>query len=420
MVIEVKVPSPGESVSEVEIARWLVSDGDFVEKDQEIAEVESEKATLPLMATADGVISILKETAIPVPVGETVCTIDTSKKARKGASAKKAENTTGIPVVSIADFPEEGQKTPVTVTGSDRNEEIQEPGMKDIKITPVARKMMEDNHLSVNDIIIGLKKITSAEVQQVLKNRQQTIQASREEARTRMSVLRRNLSSRLVQVKNETAMLTTFNEADMSLIMLFRKKHQEAFMEKHKVKLGYMSFFAKAVAEALKLFPAVNSRIEGEDIITPSYSDIGIAVQTDKGLMVPVIRNVENMGISEIEKRIAVLAVKARANQLTIEEMKGGTFTITNGGIFGSMLSTPLLNPPQAAILGMHNIIDRPVAADGQVVIKPMMYLALSYDHRIIDGRDSVSFLAKVKELVEHPGKMLFPNLNPEKTLLDL
>ena len=286
--------------------------------------------------------------------------------------------------------------------------------------------MMEEHGLSVEDIIKGLKKLGKDEVSAVL-NTADSLSATpaareitRNEERMKMSVLRRKLSQRLVAVKNETAMLTTFNEADMGQINELRKKYQEAFVKKYGIKLGYMSFFTRAVSEALLQFPAVNSRIEGEEVISPSYTDIGIAVQTDKGLMVPVIRNAETLSLAEIESRIAELAGKARSNRISIEEMSGGTFTITNGGIYGSMMSTPILNPPQSAILGMHAITERPVAVSGQIVIRPMMYLALSYDHRIIDGKDSVSFLLKVKEYLENPVKLLFGSGNAEKGLLGL
>jgi 2-oxoglutarate dehydrogenase E2 component (dihydrolipoamide succinyltransferase) len=286
--------------------------------------------------------------------------------------------------------------------------------------------MIEDNGLSVDDIISGLKRITKKEVQMVLDQPgipsvpAAAKEASREEKRQKISNLRRKLAERLVAVKNETAMLTTFNEADMSEVIRLRKTHQSAFVEKHGIKLGFMSFFVKAVTGALASFPNVNSRIEGEEMVTPAYCDIGIAVQTDKGLMVPVIRNAEAMSLAAIESRIMELADKARAARISMDDMTGGTFTITNGGVFGSLLSTPVLNPPQSAILGMHNIVERPVAVNGQVVIRPMMYIALSYDHRLIDGRDSVSFLVRIKELIENPLNLLFGSGDPEHTLLDL
>ena len=285
---------------------------------------------------------------------------------------------------------------------------------------------MDENSLSIEEIMNGLRKITTREVKQVIDNKAllTTVKseqpAARQENRERMSQLRRNLSKRLVDVKNQTAMLTTFNEVDMSEVIRLRKQYQEAFSQKHGIKLGFMSFFTKASAIALQHYPKVNSQIDGEELVTPAFVDISIAVQTDKGLMVPVLRNVENMGLADIEHSISDLADKARRFRLSIEEMNGGTFTITNGGIFGSMLSTPIINPPQSGILGMHNIVERPVAINGKVEIRPIMYIALSYDHRIIDGRDSVSFLKKIKELIENPVSMLSGGNNPEAVLLEI
>jgi len=288
-----------------------------------------------------------------------------------------------------------------------------------------AAKIMDENDLSVDDIVSGLKRITKKEVQMVVDQQGVSLpssvkETSRDEKRTRISNLRRKLAERLVAVKNETAMLTTFNEADMSEIIRLRKTYQSSFVEKHGIKLGFMSFFVKAVTGALAAFPNVNSRIEGEDMVSPEYCDIGIAVQTDKGLMVPVIRNAEALSLASIESQIMELANKARAARISMDDMTGGTFTITNGGVFGSLLSTPVLNPPQSAILGMHNIVERPVAVDGQIVIRPMMYIALSYDHRLIDGRDSVTFLVRIKELIENPQNMLFSTGDPDRTLLGL
>ncbi len=424
MQIEIKVPSPGESISEVEIAKWFVSDGDFVQKEQEIAEIESDKATLPLIATGEGQIHILKPAGTVVPVGEVVCVIDTSKKGSvkvvKEVKPSAPKASEAKPVAKVIGKTAEAGK-PAELTKSTEEQ------YNAVKITPVAQKMMEENNLSVEDIIIGLKKLSSREVSLVLSSgtgAPPTLSSQREisrnEERIRMSVLRRKLSQRLVAVKNETAMLTTFNEADMSTIIELRKKYQDEFVKKYGVKLGFMSFFTKAVSEALLLFPMVNSRLDGEEIISPSYTDIGIAVQTEKGLMVPVLRNVETMKFAAIEMKISELAGKARANKISIEEMSGGTFTITNGGIYGSMMSTPILNPPQSAILGMHNIVERPIALNGQVIVKPMMYLALSYDHRIIDGKDSVSFLMKVKECIENPVNLLFGGGEPGRLLLDI
>jgi 2-oxoglutarate dehydrogenase E2 component (dihydrolipoamide succinyltransferase) len=408
MIIEIKVPSPGESIAEVEIANWLVENGDFVEKDQEIAEVESDKATLPLIAEESGKINILAGTAENIKVGAIACTIDTSVKAPAG---KKPD---------IKDEAEKKKETQVPPPPR------AEPSK--VRVSPVAEKMMEDHGLSVEDIIEGLKRIGKKEVQQVinqpadsvLEGKGQPGEKIREEVREKMSNLRRKLGQRLVAVKNETAMLTTFNEVDMGEVIRLRKTYQAAFVEKHGIKLGFMSFFVKAITESLLVFPRVNSRIEGEEIISPRFCDVGIAVQTDKGLMVPILRNAESMSLALIEKTILDLAERARAARMGLEDMTGGTFTITNGGVFGSLLSTPILNPPQSAILGMHNIVERPVAKNGQAVIRPMMYIALSYDHRLIDGRDSVSFLVKVKELIENPVNMLFKGIDPEKMLLEI
>lgn len=449
MIIEIKAPSPGESISEVEIATWFVSDGDIVSKDQEIAEIESEKATLPLVAEESGQIKILKQVGEAIPVGAILCSIDTSKAGEKKQdqdkkvkdekapsesdntkkqseveNEKKAVDTEGESISNKT--PSENQPSADTKP-DDSHKPITPESLDNVKITPVAKKMMEEIDLSIEDVLKGLRKISSSDIKRIIQPGTPdagisglTMEGSRDETRARMSVLRRKLSERLVAVKNETAMLTTFNEADMSRIMALRKKYQEQFVKVHGIKLGFMSFFVKASAIALKLFPMVNSRIEGEEIITPGYCDIGIAVQAEKGLMVPVLRNAETMSLAEVEKEIAALAQKARNNRISIEDMSGGTFTITNGGVFGSMMSTPILNPPQAAILGMHNIIDRPVAMSGQVVIRPMMYLALSYDHRVIDGKESVSFLVKVKEMLENPENMLLGGGNPEYALLDL
>jgi 2-oxoglutarate dehydrogenase E2 component (dihydrolipoamide succinyltransferase) len=427
MIVEIKVPSPGESISEVEIASWMVQDGEYVEKDQELAEVESDKATLPLIAEESGKIKIMAEVGETVPVGKVACTIDTSVEAP--VEKKK-------PAVKAAETPSQQKTTPAKEESKnllqDRPESMPDEtnananANANVRVSPVAGRMMEENDLSVDDIVAGLKRITKKEVQMVLDGQIDSSMpspvktASRDEQRLRMSNLRRKLAERLVAVKNETAMLTTFNEVDMSEIIRLRKTYQPAFVEKHGIKLGFMSFFVKAVTGALTYFPKVNSRIEGEEIVTPEYCDVGIAVQTDKGLMVPVIRNAEIMGLAAIESRIMDLANKARAARISMDDMTGGTFTITNGGVFGSLLSTPVLNPPQSAILGMHNIVERPIAVDGQVLIRPMMYIALSYDHRLIDGRDSVSFLVKIKELIENPMNMLFSNGDPDRTLLGL
>lgn len=414
MIKEFKVPSPGESISEVEIASWMVDDGAYVEKNDELAEVESDKATLLLVAEESGVISIKAQVGETVKVGSIAYTIDIS--AVNKMPDKKTEDVPTIPPSVI-----ETEKTELAVAVEKTN----------AKVTPVAAQMMKEYQLNVDDIINGLRRITKTDVQAVINlsekeaEPQPAITANnelflRKIERTKMTMLRRRLSQRLVSVKNETAMLTTFNEIDMSIVMELRQKMQIRFVEKHGFKLGFMGFFTKAVSIAAQLFPAVNSQIEGDEIVTPSYVDVGIAVQTPKGLMVPNIRNAEAKGIVEIEKEIKVLAQKARDKRISIDELSGGTISITNGGVFGSLLSTPILNPPQSAILGMHNIVDRPIAVNGQVLIRPMMYVALSYDHRVIDGKDSVGFLKTVKELIETPEKMLFKGLDPNEKLLDL
>jgi 2-oxoglutarate dehydrogenase E2 component (dihydrolipoamide succinyltransferase) len=411
MIIEITAPSPGESILEVELGSWLVEDGDHVEKDQEIAEIESDKATLPLSASHPGKISILVKAGESVAVGTIICTIDTSEKGTvKG------------------DKPSKPQKTDISEKADIKAEKIVNAGTGKIKVSPVAQKMMDDHGLSVDDIMAGLRRISRQDVETVLTGLAArtgslpdgTSAPSRTEKRTRMSSLRRKLSERLVAVRNETAMLTTFNETDMSGVIALREKYQEAFTRKHGVKLGYMSFFVRAVTDALLQFPGVNSRIDGDEIVTPEFCDIGIAVQSDKGLIVPVLRNTERLSLAMIERQILEFADKARANRISITEMTGGTFTISNGGVFGSMLSTPIINPPQSAILGMHNIVDRPVAVNGKIEIRPVMYIALSYDHRLIDGKDAVRFLVTVKELIENPARLLLRGADPEKVLLDI
>jgi 2-oxoglutarate dehydrogenase E2 component (dihydrolipoamide succinyltransferase) len=403
MKFEIVAPSPGESITQVELGRWLVEDGDHVEKDQEIAEIESDKATLPLVAGYTGKISMLVKAGESIAVGTVICIIDTSAK-----SPVKNNKTSQV---QQADIPAK-----------------KKPGTEKVKVSPVAQKMMDDNGLSVDNIIAGLRRISSQDVKAVLsdvsaravKTNSEISTPSRVEKRIRMSPLRKKLSERLVAVKNETAMLTTFNEADMSEVIYLRGKYQDAFTQKHGVKLGFISFFVRAVTEALLHFPVVNSRIEGDEIVIPEFCDIGIAVQTEKGLMVPVLRNTEMMSFAIIEQQILEFAEKGKANRISIAEMTGGTFTITNGGVFGSMLSTPIINPPQSAIMGMHNIVDRPVAVNGKIEIRPIMYIALSYDHRIIDGKVAVHFLVMVKELIENPVRQLFRGADPEKTLLDI
>lgn len=426
MLFEIKVPTPGESITEVEIGKWLVADGDIVFKDQEVAEVESDKATLTLIAGEGGKIKVLVAEGEMVAVGTVACTIDTSfaseKKPEKQPIA--SELFPESKVAAVAPVKNGVEKVPV------KSEE------STIKITPVAHKMMDDNQLSMEEVLSGLHRISKGDIEAVLALPKlekltstssvsgapfaEPVEASREGKHEKMSMLRRKLGERLVAVKNETAMLTTFNEIDMSRVMEMRTKLQNKFVEKYGLKLGFMSIFTKAVAEAMQFHPSINSQINGEEIISSDYVDVGIAVQTPKGLMVPIIRNAESKTVVQIELEIKALAEKARTKKISMEELTGGTFTITNGGTFGSLLSTPIINPPQSAILGMHNIVDRPVAVNGQVVIRPMMYVALSYDHRIIDGKDSVGFLVKVKELIENPERMLTGGRNPEEVLLGL
>ncbi len=421
MALEIKIPSPGESITEVELASWFVEDGSLVAKNQEIGEIESEKATLPLIAEKPGRLKILVEAGETVSVGSVVATIDTSVKVPADpAEGAVAEETGPASAPETKNLNAEIPETVVAPSGSEQAV----PGT--VKATPVARTMMEKEGLSVEDILNGLRKITAADVRQVMQKAQAgpatspTQEVTRGETRKKVSQLRRKISERLVAVKNETAMLTTFNEADMSAIMEIRKKYQDRFVETHGIKLGFMSFFTKAVTEALKLYPSVNSYLDGDSVVSPEYCDLGIAVQTDKGLMVPVVRNAEALSLAEIEKKIGDLAARARKARLGIDEMTGGTFTISNGGIYGSMLSTPILNPPQSGILGMHNIIQRPVAFKGKVEIRPMMYIALSYDHRVIDGKDSVGFLKAVKEFIEEPSRLIFGALTADQFLLGL
>ncbi|MFV0522280.1 MAG: 2-oxoglutarate dehydrogenase complex dihydrolipoyllysine-residue succinyltransferase [Mangrovibacterium sp.] len=407
MLIEIKIPTPGESITEVELGRWLVENGSIVNKNDEIAEVESDKATLTLVAEESGEVIFKVEEGDTVAVGTIVCIIDTDKASEEAITSDSKENA----VVQEKNLTEE--------IGVEDNK-------PNIKVTPVAQEMLYKNDLSVEDIINGLRRIGKKEVELALQNSNipepivENHAKERCESRAKMSMLRRKLSQRLVAVKNETAMLTTFNEVDMSFIMELRKKYQTQFIEKHGFKLGFMSFFTKACAIAMQYHPTINSMIDGDEIITPSYVDIGIAVQTPKGLMVPIVRDSERKGIPSIELEIKELAEKARNKRISIEELTGGTFTITNGGTFGSLLSTPIINPPQSAILGMHNIVERPIAVNGKVEIRPMMYIALSYDHRLIDGKDSVGFLVKIKSLLEHPQTLLSNGKEPEELLLEI
>lgn len=380
MLLEMKVPSPGESISEVEIAAWLVETGDYVEKDQEIAEVDSDKATLALPAEVSGIIKIIVEEGDTVAVGDVVCIIDTDGIGE----AKPKEESAPVPTASNSS--NNSNATPL-----------------DTKATPLAKAMIQQNDLSPKEVTGSGEggKILKDDVLDALSST--TIDGPRGMERKKMSMLRRKVAQRLVSVKNETAMLTTFNEVDMTAINEIRGQFKEQFKEKYGVGLGFMSFFTKAITTALMEFKDVNAMIDGNQVQYHNYADISIAVSAPKGLMVPVIRNAELMNFQEVESEVKRLAIKARDGKITPDEMMGGTFTITNGGVFGSMLSTPIINPPQSAILGMHNIVQRPMAVDGKVEIRPIMYVALSYDHRIIDGRESVGFLCRVKECLEDP-----------------
>ena len=378
MLLEMKVPSPGESILEVEIAEWLVEDGDYVEKDQSIAEIDSDKATLELPAEESGTIKIVVGNGETVAVGDVVCIIDTSAKGEAKATKKEVVET---------------QKSAAKSSSTS--------GSK--KLTPLASAMIEEHDILAKELkgTGEAGKITKSDVLGALSG--DSTDGPRGTSRKKISSLRRKIASRLVAVKNETAMLTTFNEVDMTAIFDIRKEFKEDFKQKYGVGLGFMSFFTKAVTTALNEFRDVNAMIDGDEVIHHNYADIGIAVSAPKGLMVPVVRNAELMNFQEIESEVKRLAIKARDGKITINEMLGGTFTITNGGVFGSMLSTPIINPPQSAILGMHNIVERPMAVDGQVKIRPIMYVALSYDHRVIDGKESVGFLVRVKECLEDP-----------------
>ena len=393
MLLEMLVPSPGESISEVEIAEWLVEDGDYVEKDQAIAEIDSDKATLELPAEKSGKIKIVVAEGETVAVGDVVCLIDTNEVQTEKSSKEKIEKATNSKELSV-----------------DQNNH------KKVKSTPLADAIIKKNNLKLDDVKGSGEdgKITKNDVLEMINNSSNII--GREYKSKKMSSLRRKIATRLVAVKNETAMLTTFNEVDMSSIMNLRADYKQKFIDKHDINLGFMSFFTKAVTTALLDFPDVNAMIEGENIIHFNYMDIGIAVSAPKGLMVPVVRNAQDLTFKDIESEIKRLAIKARDGKITVDEMLGGTFTITNGGVFGSMLSTPIINPPQSAILGMHNIVERPVVIDGKVVVRPIMYLALSYDHRIIDGKSSVGFLCKVKDCLEDPKQYLMEN-NIQKAL---
>ena len=392
MILDMKVPSPGESISEVEIATWLVSSGDYVEKDQAIAEVDSDKATLELPAEAAGVIEILVEPGTTVAVGQVVCRIDTSAAAPEGGAKPAASAVPNPMPVAAAPAPAAATATYATGTAS-----------------PAAKKILAEKGMDASQVAGTGKdgRITKEDAVNAKVSMGTASSVGRGETRTRMSALRRKLATRLVSVKNETAMLTTFNEVDMKPIMDLRKEYKDAFAAKHGVGLGFMSFFTLASVRALKMFPAVASMIDGDDMVSFDTTDISVAVSGPKGLMVPVLRNADQMSFADVEAGIKDLATKVRDGKISVDEMTGGCFTITNGGVFGSMLSTPIINPPQSAILGMHNIVERPVVRDGQIVVRPIMYVAMSYDHRIIDGRESVGTLVAIKEALENPVELL-------------
>ncbi len=429
MILEMKVPSPGESISEVEIASWLVQDGDYVEKDQAIAEVDSDKATLELPAEESGVITLKAEEGDTVAVGAVVCLIDTS--AEKPAGQTKKEETPATKEEKEEKAPDREEKKEAAPAAASKTaaatKDQSSSGHASGHPSPAARKLMDENNIRPGQVNGTGKdgRITKQDVLAAMAGGFSAEHATgwggtRDTNREKMSMLRRKISERLVSVKNDTAMLTTFNEVNMQPIMDVRNRYKDIFKEQHGVGLGFMSFFTKAVTEALRQFPAVNAQLDGQEVVFHDYADIGIAVSSPKGLMVPVLRNAEQMSLAEIEAGIKDLAIKARDGKISIEEMTGGTFTITNGGVFGSMLSTPIINPPQSAILGMHNIVERPIAENGQVVIRPVMYVALSYDHRIIDGKESVSFLVAVKEMLENPTRLIFGGKSPEEVLLGL
>ncbi len=387
MILEMKVPSPGESITEVEIAQWLVADGDYVDKDQAIAEVDSDKATLELPAEVSGTITLKAEEGDAIAVGAVVCLIDTEGKAPEVGIKSEAAIVVALEAHKVTTHLQEANYATQTLSPASRKI-LAEKGMDPSNIQGTGRA----GRITKEDAVKAIPSMGTA-----------PNYGERGQTRSKLSMLRRKVAERLVAAKNETAMLTTFNEVDMAPIFALRKVHKQAFADRHGVNLGFMSFFTKAVVRALKLFPDVNSMIDGDHKISYDYCDISVAVSGPKGLMVPVVRNAEELSFSGIETEIKRLAIKARDGQITLDDMTGGTFTISNGGVFGSMLSTPIINPPQSGILGMHNIIERPVAIAGKVEIRPMMYLALSYDHRIIDGKESVGFLIAIKEALEDP-----------------
>ncbi|CAM3252065.1 2-oxoglutarate dehydrogenase complex dihydrolipoyllysine-residue succinyltransferase [Aequorivita lipolytica] len=417
MALEMKVPSPGESITEVEIASWLVADGDYVEKDQAIAEVDSDKATLELPAEASGIITFKAEEGDIVGVGEVICLIDTDAKkpggeesSEKEGKKEKAEDTSREKNEDTSKKVEAKKETPSK--SSTPNQEQDKKTYATGSPSPAAKKILDEKGVSSKDVKGSGRdgRITKDDASNATPSMGTPGSGGRGSERKKLSMLRRKVAERLVSAKNETAMLTTFNEVDMTAIFELRNQYKEQFKEKHGVGLGFMSFFTLAVVRALELFPQVNSMIDGDYMITYDFKDISIAVSGPKGLMVPVIRNAENLSFRGVEDEVKRLAIRARDGQITVDEMTGGTFTISNGGVFGSMLSTPIINPPQSAILGMHNIVERAIVRDGGIVVAPVMYVALSYDHRIIDGRESVGFLVAIKEALESPEELLMDN----------
>ena len=435
-MIDIRVPEAGESITQVELAKWLVEDGDYVEKDQEIAEIDSDKATLTINADDDGIIKIIIEEGTTIEPGKVIGQIDNSVKREKKAKIEESPEKEKEEERKESQSSEEKVEKKISEPEPKENQEAKTSSAEEFTLSPQAKKLIDELEIDSEKILQNPnnKRITRKDILQAIANQaikgkntagesQTTItswEGTRESEKIKMTTLRRKVAERLVAVKNETAMLTTFNEVDMSAIISIRNQYKDKFEKKYGIKPGFMSFFVKAVTSAIPLFPQVNGQIDDGHIIMPDYADIGIAVSTPKGLMVPVIRDAQKKSLAEIEKVIGELARKARDNKITIEDLTGGTFSITNGGVFGSMLSTPIINPPQSAILGMHNIVERPVAINGKVEIRPIMYVALSYDHRIIDGKESVSFLLAVKEFLENPASMLSPGKKPEELLLGL
>lgn len=435
MIIDIRIPSAGESITQVELARWLVEDGAYVEKDQEIAEIDSDKATLTINADGSGKIEFITPEGSTMEPGTLIARIDTGAEAPQGQQQAPAREETAAETETEAQTQAEAQQEKQTPAVEQPRQEQPQEAEAGITFSPQARKLMDELQLPARQLLENPdnRRITKKDILWAISSRLEPAQQKatahakdeafgqeRKEERHKMSMLRRKVSERLVAVKNQTAMLTTFQEVDMSALMAIRKKNQQEFQQKHGVKLGFMSFFARALTMSIPYFPSVNGYIDDEHIVIPTYADVGIAVSTPKGLMVPVIRNAQALDIAQLEQQINLLAQKARDNKISIDDLSGGTISITNGGVFGSLLSTPILNPPQSAILGMHNIVERPVAINGKVEIRPMMYLALSYDHRIIDGRESVGFLVKVKEFLENPLRMLTRGQDPEALLLGL